>query len=386
MDNPGKKKPPAAGAKKPTRAAKKKTGPEAATSATTATPPLSRQEKDRLAHLEAVCAAGMNDIATARRTVREINRGQLDKVAKVGRAPREIRDKNLYRKKGETFEAYFAAEFKRSRQLAYQMITTSHIVDTLSTAVDKITSEWQLRPLAALQPGQWRAAFDRAVERAGDRPPTRDQVQAVVDEIRGRTPVPKPAPKPEPGPADAARRVKDADKLVEDVVSRHGGSDDPGRLADPYTILGLTKALTKRLRAFTGRAGCPSCEQNALREMLRGLGPEERRVLALLEGGDDDDDHDDTRVGSEADSDARPRPVSGDSFVPRKPATVEVVDAISGSFCTLATAIHGVDADEAAQAVAASPTALKRSKVDQAIKDILPWVRVFHPGIWRQRG
>jgi hypothetical protein len=103
----------------------------------------------------------------------------------VGLALMEIRDKRLYKDVlgFETFEAYCKARWDFSRQRAYQLIESVTVKNNLSTGVDIQLTEYQIRPLARLEPEQQREAWAKAVETAPDGKITAAHVSKVVNQI-----------------------------------------------------------------------------------------------------------------------------------------------------------------------------------------------------------
>lgn len=110
----------------------------------------------------------------------------------VGRALMEIRDKGLYRDVlgYDTFEAYCKGRWDFSRQRAYQLIDSVTVKNNLSTPVDIQITEYQIRPLARLEPEQQRTAWQKAVETAPEGKVTAAHVSKVVKEFTGEKPKP----------------------------------------------------------------------------------------------------------------------------------------------------------------------------------------------------
>ena len=108
----------------------------------------------------------------------------LQSVYEVGRALMEIRDNRLYEKvRGiATFETYCKTRWDFSRQRAYQLIESVEVKDNLSTPVD--ITEFQIRPLARLEPEQQREAWQQAVDTAPDGKVTAAHVRKVVNEMK----------------------------------------------------------------------------------------------------------------------------------------------------------------------------------------------------------
>ncbi len=155
----------------------------------------------------------------------------------AGKALKEIRDRQLYRSKHQTFEAYVKDRFSMKQSRSYQLMDAAIVVDNLLPKVPPMvevsdedsqkvpplvevndnlnkvpqsvevsndsnkvppmvevlpTSERQVRPLTKLEPNQQREAWAKAVEQAGGKVPSGRIVKNIVDQIRQRTPVPNP--------------------------------------------------------------------------------------------------------------------------------------------------------------------------------------------------
>jgi hypothetical protein len=106
----------------------------------------------------------------------------------VGLALSEIREKRLYRETHNTFEDYCRQRWGWARQRANQLISAASVVENLTTAVVKPSTEWQTRPLAALPPEKQSAVWEKATAKAkeeGRQVVARD-VQEAADEERPR--------------------------------------------------------------------------------------------------------------------------------------------------------------------------------------------------------
>jgi hypothetical protein len=264
---------------------------------TTAPPPPDRQEAaERLARLKASCIAGLNNLDTFDRTLRETHQTLLLQAAEVGRCLREIRDSGVYLLQSKTFEEFVRVQLKRSRFRAYQLINTANLVDALLTVVNKLTSERQIRPLTALlPPGRVLEAFERAAALAGDRPPTGAEIKREVDAMLGRQPARKPKTKPEPGPVDATKRVEDLATRLARI--------DTGRVNDPYVLAWLAKQLADRIGEPGDReggrftAGWEGNEPEAVITSFATLIPQLPWVVAHIKKETTAAGHDDTPAG-----------------------------------------------------------------------------------------
>jgi len=129
----------------------------------------------------------------------------------VGKALVTIRDKRLYREDFKTFKDYCNEKWGMSKTHANRLITGSQVAVNL-TPIGALcapceiqpTSEYQTRPLAALEPDQQREVWKEAVENApAGKVPTHEQVKALVDELVGPAP-PAPLKKQDPHPESDA--------------------------------------------------------------------------------------------------------------------------------------------------------------------------------------
>jgi hypothetical protein len=101
----------------------------------------------------------------------------------VGQALLRIRENKLYRSQFKTFAAYCRQRWKwsdsRSRQYIRAAEVTANLTDGENgTRVPIPTSEYQVRPLVRLTPGQQRQAWEIATEKAAD--PSARQVNLAV--------------------------------------------------------------------------------------------------------------------------------------------------------------------------------------------------------------
>jgi hypothetical protein len=104
----------------------------------------------------------------------------------AGSALRELRDKRLYRNTHTTFEEYSRERFGHSRQKSYYLIAGAQIYQTLTTNRCQIlpTTEYQVRPLAPLDPPQQPVAWNEAVKEAGAKVPPARLVREAVQQIK----------------------------------------------------------------------------------------------------------------------------------------------------------------------------------------------------------
>lgn len=106
----------------------------------------------------------------------------------AGSALRELRDQRLYRNTHTTFEEYCRDRFGHSRQKSYYLIAGAEIYQTLSTNRCQIlpTTEYQVRPLAPLEPPQQPIAWNEAVKEAGAKVPPARLVREAVQQIKDK--------------------------------------------------------------------------------------------------------------------------------------------------------------------------------------------------------
>jgi len=129
------------------------------------------------------------EIADMDRLETTIQRG-LDTFMEVGSALAEINERKLYRQTHATFADYCRQRWNMHRSRAYQLMNASKTAERIvSTNVDipKPESEGQIRPLSQLAPERQAEAWQRAVATAPDGEVTGEHVQAVVDEMLGRS-------------------------------------------------------------------------------------------------------------------------------------------------------------------------------------------------------
>lgn len=106
----------------------------------------------------------------------------------AGSALRELRDQRLYRNTHQTFEEYCRDRFGHSRQKSYYLIAGAEIYHTLSTNRCQIlpTTEYQVRPLAPLEPPQQPIAWNEAVTEAEGKVPPARLVREAVQQLKDK--------------------------------------------------------------------------------------------------------------------------------------------------------------------------------------------------------
>lgn len=107
----------------------------------------------------------------------------------VGRALTRIRDQKLYRAQSDTFEAYCRERWQYGKSHVYRLIGAAEAMTHLSP-IGKIqipTNEAQVRPLIGLAAEKAQAAWQKAVDKAGNGMITAKLVRDAVAEIAGQT-------------------------------------------------------------------------------------------------------------------------------------------------------------------------------------------------------
>jgi hypothetical protein len=106
----------------------------------------------------------------------------------VGNALLEIRDKKLYRVQYKTFKEYCQNKWHMTTSRAYQLCDAAEVVESVkkSTDVDKIKSEFQMRPLQGLPKQKRKKALKSALEEAAkkSRPLTTKDVAKAAAKIQ----------------------------------------------------------------------------------------------------------------------------------------------------------------------------------------------------------
>jgi hypothetical protein len=132
--------------------------------------PLTTSEKNRLAELEQVVEAG------------------LQEFLRTGAALREIRDRRLYRTHFATFADYVRSRFALARSSVDQLIRSQATAQTLlenGETIPPTTAEATIRPLSALPGAQLQSAcWALATALAPERGPTQPLVSKVSRLIR----------------------------------------------------------------------------------------------------------------------------------------------------------------------------------------------------------
>jgi hypothetical protein len=98
-----------------------------------------------------------------------------------------------------------------SRQYSYNLIAGAQVADKLSATADNFnalvktqpTSEYQIRPLAILEPDQQCEVWEEAVRSADGKVATYKHVNDAVTELIGPSPTPPPGKKKEEPHPDA---------------------------------------------------------------------------------------------------------------------------------------------------------------------------------------
>lgn len=129
------------------------------------------------------------EIADMDRLENTIQRG-LDTFMEVGSALAEINERKLYRQTHHTFADYCRQRWDLGKSRAYQLISAAQVTARIaSTVVDIVApaNEAQARPLSQLAPERQTEAWQRAVATAPEGEVTGEHVQAVVDQMLGKS-------------------------------------------------------------------------------------------------------------------------------------------------------------------------------------------------------
>ena len=128
--------------------------------------PLTSEEKERLAELEDSFRTSLNTAAFALK---------------------EISDRKLYRETHRLFQDYCEEQLQISRRFASYQINFARIVEEFEKEQDVPflpTSESQVRALAKLTSEERKALWLESCKKAGNKVPSRETVQSVVQQIR----------------------------------------------------------------------------------------------------------------------------------------------------------------------------------------------------------
>ena len=112
-------------------------------------------------------------------------------------ALKRLRDEKLYRSTHKNFNDYAQEILGFTRIRLYQLIGAAEVYENLKKNVNAPltflpSSEYQCRPLVKLEPLKQVQAWKEALETAGEKPPTSQQVREVVLSIQGKKWVPNP--------------------------------------------------------------------------------------------------------------------------------------------------------------------------------------------------
>ena len=138
----------------------------------------------------------------------------------VGKALLTIRERKLYRGEFKTFKAYCAEKWGMSKDHGNRLIQGFQVAANLGEPISQEpyktsrgilctpceiqpTSEYQIRPLAPLQPEQQCEVWDEAVRTADGKVVTYKLVKALVTKLVGPAP-PRPPKKKDPHPESDA--------------------------------------------------------------------------------------------------------------------------------------------------------------------------------------
>jgi len=134
-----------------------------------------------------VVSDGREELTEEERRERQRLEGKVSRAFfEAGQALRLLRDKRLYRNTHSSFEEYCRDRFGHTRQKSNYLIAGAGIYETLTTNRCQIlpTNEYQVRPLAVLEPSKQAIAWNRAVEGAEGKIPTARHVREAVEKLK----------------------------------------------------------------------------------------------------------------------------------------------------------------------------------------------------------
>jgi hypothetical protein len=109
----------------------------------------------------------------------------LSKFLDVAIALREIREKNLYRETGWTFEEYCEHRFGISRQMGARWVKSAVIAEKIQPHQGLLPSrESQFRELAIAAPEKRQEAWVKSVEEAGGKDPTAEIIRKCSEPLK----------------------------------------------------------------------------------------------------------------------------------------------------------------------------------------------------------
>jgi hypothetical protein len=189
-------------------------------------PTLSPSQQTELERLEAVIKGGWKTFL------------------EVGEALAQVRDKELYKGKYDSFEEYWRIELGYSRSYAYNLIGSAEVNEQLSSIEDfkdKPLNESQLRELISVPEGKRAEAWKNAVKLAGDKPLTARIVHKAALKFKPR----KAAKSRTSKPASAKPvNIKPALKLIDEAAGLAQGN---------VRLLDRLKALRVMLQEWAGK-------------------------------------------------------------------------------------------------------------------------------------
>lgn len=172
-----------------------------------------------------------NQDASEYNKLNEIIKAGLATFLEAGRALAEVRDRRLYRVEFETWDDYLDKKHALKRQYASRLIKAKEVVSELEAELLPIgniavlpSNESQVRPLFRLKSPEERSrAWVKAVEAAGEKPPTAEIVSLEVQAILPTSVRPKSTTAvSEPPGEQGDRKTKSA--------ILHGGAQIPDSL------------------------------------------------------------------------------------------------------------------------------------------------------------
>jgi protein gp37 len=185
-----------------------------------------------------------------------IHRG-LTSFVEVGRALATIRDKRLYRSVAPTFEEYIQRQWPDvgGKRYADRVISAAQTVDRLGPIGPKLPStESQARPLTVLSPDEQIEAWQRVLERAGERWVTAKLVEQVVKDLKAEAEASREPVQEAPQTTTAVAEPDGSWFVIETVSEKTAPPVDTAPVPAPaeiasYYMVETWKALPSEVRA-----------------------------------------------------------------------------------------------------------------------------------------
>jgi hypothetical protein len=168
-----------------------------------------RETQEVLTHGEMVTLESLEQFITL----------NMSTALQVAEALKKIHDEKLYRGTHSSFNQYVKDRFGIQKAHAYRMIYAGRTIEDLSGHPVAPESEFQIRPLANLDPGLKVEIWDQAVAEAGGEQPKPADIKKKVEEIKNKKPTAL-----SPSHVDAAIAGDDDERAA---ISAEGSMSDP---------------------------------------------------------------------------------------------------------------------------------------------------------------